>query len=134
MCYLWHRLRIFLFRRRIMFPSQDIQVFVFLTIPWFSEFVRSRWFLIHETRYVFEYIFWTTTHEVTKRGQLIDISKGNNFLVIFWTIWRTGTRFQVLFHLRTCCNYTITNYVKIPVFSFFEKVNKGQSKMVNFNH
>ena len=29
----------------------------------------STWDKVH-----FEYIFWTTTHEVTKLGQLIDIS------------------------------------------------------------
>ena len=73
------RLRTFLFRRRIMFRSQDIQVFLFLTIPWFTKSVTSRWVLVHETRYIFEYIFWITTHEVTKHGQLIDISKNNNF-------------------------------------------------------
>ena len=77
-CHLKHRLRIFLFYRKIMFCSQDIQVFVFLTIPWFTKSVTSR-VLVHETRCVFEYIFWTTTHEVTKLGQLIDISKDNNF-------------------------------------------------------
>ena len=33
MCHLKHRLRIFLFRRKIMCRSQNIQVFVFLTIP-----------------------------------------------------------------------------------------------------
>ena len=27
-----HRLRIILFHRKVMFPSQDIQVFIFLTI------------------------------------------------------------------------------------------------------
>ena len=32
MCYLRHRLRIFLFRGKIVFRSQDIQVFVVLTI------------------------------------------------------------------------------------------------------
>ena len=31
--HLRHRLRIFLFRREVIFCSQDIQVFVFLTIP-----------------------------------------------------------------------------------------------------
>ena len=69
----------FLFHRKLMFCCQDIQVFAFLTIPWFTEYVMLRWVLVHETRYIFEYIFWTTTHEVTKLGQLIDISKGNNF-------------------------------------------------------
>ena len=62
-----------------MFRYQDIQVFVFLTIPWFTKSVTSWWVFVDETRYFFEYIFWTTTHEVTKLGQLIDISKGNNF-------------------------------------------------------
>ena len=76
--HLKHRLRIFLFRRKIMFRSQDIQVFVFLTIPWFTKSVTSRWVLVHETRCIFEYIFWTTNHEATKLGQLIDISKYNN--------------------------------------------------------
>ena len=33
MCHLRHRLRISLFRRKFMFRSQDIKVFVFLTIP-----------------------------------------------------------------------------------------------------
>ena len=60
-------------------PSQDIQVFVFLTIPWFTKSVTSRWVLVHETRWIFEYIFWTTNHEVTKLGALINISKDNNF-------------------------------------------------------
>ena len=42
--------------------------------------------------------------------------------------------FQVLFNLATCSNYSIINYVKIPVFHFFEKVNEGQLKMVNVNY
>ena len=42
MCHLKHRLRIFLFRRKIIFRSQDIQVFVFLTIPWFTKSVASQ--------------------------------------------------------------------------------------------
>ena len=33
MCHLKHRLRIFLFRRKIMFRSEDTPVFVFLAIP-----------------------------------------------------------------------------------------------------
>ena len=57
--------------------------------------------------------------------------KGQNFSGIFWTIWRTGAMFQVLFNIATCSNYSITNYVKITVFHFFEKVNKGHLKMIN---
>ena len=61
-----------------MFHSQDIEVFKFLTIPWFTKSVMSQWVLVHETRNLFEFIFWTTTHEVTKLGQSIHISSGNN--------------------------------------------------------
>ena len=43
-------------------------------------------------------------------------------------------KFEVLFNLATCSNYSITNYVEIPVFHFFEKVNKGHLKMVNLNY
>ena len=66
-----------------MFCSQDIQVFVFLHIPWFTNSVMSRWVLVHKATYIFEYIFWATTHEVTKLDQLIDIIKGNNFQYSF---------------------------------------------------
>ena len=40
------------------------------------------------------------------------------FSGILWTIWRTGTNFQVLFNLANCSNYSTTNYAKIPVFHF----------------
>ena len=49
-------------------------------------------------------------------------------------IWRTGAEFQALFYLATCFNYLITNYVKFPVFNFFERVNNGELKMVNTNY
>ena len=52
----------FLFCWKIMFRFQDIQVFAFLIIPWFIKSVTSEWLLVHETRYIFEYIFWTATH------------------------------------------------------------------------
>ena len=42
--------------------------------------------------------------------------------------------FQVLFNLANCSNYSISNYVKIPVFHFFEKMNMGQLKMVDVNY
>ena len=46
-------------------------------------------------------------------------------------MWRSGAKFQVLFNLATGSNYSVTDYVKSPAFNFFEKVNKGQLKMVN---
>ena len=62
MCHLRHNLRIFLFLKKVMIHSRDSQVFVFLTIPWFSKSVTSWWVLVHETGCIFEYIFWTTSH------------------------------------------------------------------------
>ena len=62
--------------------------------------------------------------------------QGQNFSRIFWTILRTGDKFQVLFNFATCSNFSIglTIYVQIPVFHFSEKVNLGQLKMVNFHY
>ena len=50
------------------------------------------------------------------------------FSETFWKISKTGAKFQALFNLATCSNNSITNYVKIPVFHFFQKVNKGTIK------
>ena len=116
-----------------MFHFQDIQVIVFLNIPLFTKSMTSWWVLVHETGYIFEYIFWTATHWVTKRGQLIDINKGNGFQEFFEQFGGRAT-FQVLFNLAACSKYLITNYIKIPVFDLFEKVNKGQLKRANFNY
>ena len=52
----------FLFCGKVMFRSQDIQVFVFLTISWFAKSMKSWWVLVHEIGCIFEYISWTTTH------------------------------------------------------------------------
>ena len=133
MCYLRHKLKFLLFCGKFMFRSQDIQVFVFETISSFTKSVKSWWVLIHVMGCIFEYIFWTTTHSVTILGQLIDISK-KYFSGILWTIWRTDGKFQGFFNLVTCSNYSVISYVQIPVFHIFEKVNKGQLKMVNVNY
>ena len=42
----------------------------------------------------------------------------------------TEAKFQVLYNLMAYSNYSITNYIKISVFHFFENVNKGYLKMV----
>ena len=55
------------------------------------------------------------------------------FSEIFWMIWRTGAKFQALFNLATCSNYSTTNYVKFQVFHFFERVNKWELKTININ-
>ena len=113
MCHLTCSLWSFLFRRKVMFLSQDIQVFVFFTIPWFTKSVTSWRVLVHETRCIFEYIFWTISHQT----RLIDRCKqGQQVSGIFWKIWRIGAKLQVLFNLATCSEYPITNYVKFPFF------------------
>ena len=42
--------------KKVMFHSQVIQVFVFLTIPWFTKSVTSWWVLVYETMGIFEYL------------------------------------------------------------------------------
>ena len=66
-----------------MFHSQDIQVFEVLAIPWFTKSVTMK-------QGAFLNIFWTTNHEVTKLGQLIDISMDNNFQWSFEQFGRLG--------------------------------------------
>ena len=60
--------------------------------------------------------------------------QGQWFSGMFYKIRRTGAKFEVLFNLVACTNYSITNYAKIPVFYLIEKVNKGHLKMVNTNY
>ena len=60
--------------------------------------------------------------------------QGQSFWGIFWTVWRTVATFQVHFNLATDSNYSITNYIKSPVFIFFEKANKRRLKMVNVKY
>ena len=61
MFHLRHRFRVS-FNFFFYFRSQDIQVFVFSTIPWFTISVSSQWLLVHEIGCICEYNFWTTTH------------------------------------------------------------------------
>ena len=115
MCHLWHRLWIFLFRRKVMFRSQDIQVFVFLTIPCLPNLWRH-----DEYQYMRQGAFLNISFEPQLQIWPTDRYKQEQqFSVIFWTIWRTGAKFQVLFNLATCSSHPIINYVKIPVFHFF---------------
>ena len=60
--------------------------------------------------------------------------QGQYFSEIFWMICRTGAKFQIFFNLVTCSSYSVTTYVKFSVFHFFERVNKGELKMVNINY
>ena len=128
MCHLSHRLRIFLFDMKIMFRLQDIQVFVFLTIRCFTKSVTSWWVLVRET------CAFLNHNSLTHQTWSIDrCKKWQYFPEIFWAIQKTGAKFQALFNLATCYNYSRTDYVKFPVLHFFERVNKGELKMVKIN-
>ena len=132
MCHLRCRLKFFYFIGKLCYILKIFKFFVFLTIPWFTKYVTSWWMLVDETGCIFEFMFWTKTHKVTKLDQTINTWKGNNFKEPSEQFGRLALfKFQVLFNLATYSNYSLTNYVKIPVFYFFEKVNKGQLKMVN---
>ena len=102
-----------------MFRSRDIQVFVFLTIPWFTKSVTSWWVLVHETVHFWIYIL--NHNSLTHQTWSIDRCKqGQYFSKIFWATQRTGAKFQALFNLATCSNYSRTNYVKFSVLHFLK--------------
>ena len=56
---------------------------------------------MRETGCIFEYICGTTTHYVTKLGQLIHINRDNSFQESFEQFEGGGAKFQVLFNLAT---------------------------------
>ena len=87
----------------------------------------------HMRRCIF-WIYLFNHNSFTHQTWSIDRYKqGQYFSGIFWRIWRTGAKFQALFNLANCSKYSITNYVKFPVFHFFESENKGQLKIVNWH-
>ena len=134
MCHLRRRLRIFLFHRKVMSLSQDIQVFVIFNNPKIYKICDvmmsiSTWDKVHFWLYLLNH------NSLSHQTWSIDRCKqGQYFSGIFSTIWSTGARFQVLFNLATCSNHSITNYCKIPVFHFFKNVNNRQLNMVNVNY
>ena len=106
-----------LFDKKIMFRSRDIQVFVFLTIRYFTKFVTS-WVLDRMHFSIYPLNHNSLTHQIWS----IDRCKqGQHFSEIFWAIQKTGAKFKAIFNLVTCSNYLSTNYVKFPVLHFFEK-------------
>ena len=114
---------------------QDIHVFSFLTIPWFTKSVTPWWVIVHETGCIYEYKFWTTTHYVTKLSQLIHINKGNNFqesLEQFGWLGLNSSSFSIQ---RPAPLTQQTVMLRFQCFIFiFEKVYKGHLKMVNVKY
>ena len=81
------------------------------------------------------WIYLLNHNSLTHPTWSVDRCKqGQYFCENFWTIWRTGAKFHTFFNLATSSIYSVTNYVKIPVVHFFEKVNKGLLKMINVNY
>ena len=58
----------------------------------------------------------------------IYISKGNSFQESFEQFGGLALSSTFFFSLATCSNYSITSYVKIPVFHIFKKVIKVASR------
>ena len=132
MCYPRHRLRILLFRRKFVLLSRysGFCIFNHPIIYQICDVMMSisTWDKMHFWIYLLNHN--SLSHQT---WQIDRYEQGQQLPGIFWTIWRTGARFQVLFNLATCSNYSITNYVKIPVSHFFENMN-NQLKMVNVNY
>ena len=123
MCHLRHRLRFFCLMERlsfildIKFHSSSFHIFSHPMIYQICDIMMSinTW----DKRYFWIYLL--NHNSLTHQTWSIDRYKqGQYFFKIFWTIWRTGVKFQALFNLATCSNYSITNYVKFPMIHFFE--------------
>ena len=128
-----HRLRFFWFRRKVMFRSQDIQIFV-LNHPMIYQICDVMMSIITWDR-VHIWIYLLNHYSLSNQTwSIVRYKQRHYFPEIFWTIWRTGAKFQAHFNLATCSNYSVTNYVKFPVFNFFERVNKLELKIVNINY
>ena len=82
------------------------------------------------------WIYLLNHNLLSHQTQPVDRYKKAQYLSeIFWTIWNTRAKLPVVFNVVTCSNYSIKNYVKLPVCFFvclfFERVNKRELKMVN---
>ena len=118
-CAIWGQ--VILFHQKIMFRFQDFQVFVFLTIPWFTKFVTSWWVLVHETGCIFLWIYLLNHNSLYhETWSTYKYKEGKEFSGIFCVIWKTGAKFQVLFNLVTSSNYTITSRQNSSVSLFWK--------------
>ena len=76
------------------------------------------------------WIYFLSHNSLTHQTWPVDRYKqGKYFSEIVWTIWGTGAKFQALFNLASCSNFSITNYVKFPVFHFFWKGEDARIKI-----
>ena len=76
----------------------------------------STWDTVHFLIYLLNH------NSITYQTWSFDRYKqGQYFSKTVWKISRTGAKFQALFNLATCSNYSITNYAKFAVIGFFWK-------------
>ena len=100
----------FLFPRKVMYRYQDIQVFVFLSIPWFTKSMMSIWppFIFQEELIYYQYngiqllnnLFkgcwkWKKKKKMVTWGKLTKIANiDRELLHIFWTTWGNSMKFS----------------------------------------
>ena len=131
MCRVRYRLRNFLFRRKVVWFSRYSSLCIFSHPKTYQicdvMMGIAAWDKVHFWIYLLNHKSLRHHTWPTDRYK-----QGQQFLGTFRTMWRTGPKFQALFSLRSCSSYLITNYVKIPLFHFFEKKNKSYLKMVKW--
>ena len=116
------------YRLRIFVPFSRYSSFCIFNDSMFYQ-IRDAMISISTWDRVLFWIYLLNNNSLSHQTWPIDRSKqGQLFSGIFWTVWRTGAKFQVLFNLVTCSNYSTTNYVKIPVFHCFWKDELGTFK------
>ena len=87
MCNWW----IFLFEEKMMFCSQDVEIFVFLWKLQISKFVTSSWVLLHNSSYTDAYFFWILSPIKIKFGQILVCSMTNISNMLLVECWRLET-------------------------------------------
>ena len=116
--------QIFFILQESYIPFLRYSSFAIFNIPWFTKSLTLWRILVHETGCMYEYIFWTTTHLVTKLGQLIDTSNGNSFQESFEQFGGLAVS-PKSFSIQQLAPITLESIIKSPVFYFFEKMNNG---------
>ena len=77
---------------------------------------------------VYFWIYLLNHNSLTHQSWSINRYKqGEYFSEIFWTIWRTGAKFQAVFNLAICSNYSIstTKNWQTSLYCQFIKIIKG---------
>ena len=133
MCHLRHRLRILLYYRKRYVPFSRYSSFCIFNHPMIYQICDVMMSITTRDRVRF-WIHLLNHNSLTHQTCSTDRYKqGQYFSEIFWTIWRTGAKFQAILNLPTNSSYSkASNYVKFPVFCFFEMMIKGELK-INMN-